>query len=1108
MPLEILTGRAKSGKSDEITRLAAENDGLLIVPETHSLSAEKKLLSHCDVLGCGGAEVLSFARLAHRFSAKGPFGTRAIDPSGKITALFLICVKNTDRLKVFKKSALKPGFAEKLLSLLKELKRYGVSPDMLKSAAESIGGTLSDKLSDIGLLYEKYLEFIASGYTDSDDDLSRLYDYLSAFSPLCGRHIYIDRFSSFTLWELKIISALASQAASVTVSLCTDPNSSDFQFVTAEETAERLVSEAKKINVPVSFRHLEVKSTGELSHLEENLFSFSPKIYEGEASSISLFEADSVYSEVYRTARKILTLVKSGEADFGDISVVCRTPENYSATLKSIFSEAGIPVTDTEKLSAADHPLFIYITSAVEASLSPSSLSPVLRYLKSGFSDIPIEETDLLENYILESGMYPSQFFNEEKWSYRADIYRGSRNDSALSERLNRARDYALAPLIPLRAKLKGKITADAFCRAVYEFMTDSGLPERVVTLINTFRTDGETDRADMTQSVYNAVISALDSLREAAGEEVFSASVLLDAFSEGLSFVKGAIIPSGAASVNFSGASRFKCAKAPVLFILGLNAGVFPKIPENDGLLSDNDKKLLNSVKIPTAPDTEQLNYEEQALLYSVLNAAEEKLFLSYPKKSADGGSLSPSSVIGKLREIFPKLSASSDNDPISEDELLSAPSVALHVMLDKLNRRASGEETDEIYLKLYGWFLKSGRPLPKIPDAFSAMRYIAPLSEELTKKLFPNEFKTSISRLETYSSCRFKYFMSYVLNARPRKTAAFSGGDIGSILHLYAESVGAYMEKNALSFADVTEGDLRYVLSHTTDGIIADGSYYLKTSDRALFLLHRLEKLAFKMLLKIKEQFEYGGFVPLGSEIVFDDGHEYGAIKIPTPDGTVRLTGKVDRADVLKTSEGEFIRIVDYKSGNKSFSFSEIYSGLNLQLSVYMLALTGEKRKPGGMLYFKFDDPVISDKKDKKRKTREEIEKEREEAHKLKGLLLSSPDFLEKAEPQPKIKEGAVPRLSGKYYSASLATEENFAMLFARVKKVISQLTAEMRKGSFDISPVKGSFSPCEYCDFKSACFSQGGASEILNIEDNAWEHFKQASIDDDDKEGGDEL
>ncbi len=1103
MPLEILTGRAKSGKSDEITRLAAENDGLLIVPETHSLSAEKKLLSHCDVLGCGGAEVLSFARLAHKLSVKGPFGGKSIDPSGKITALFLICVKNAERLCAFKKTALKPGFSEKLLSLIKELKRYGVSPDMLKSAADNISGSLSDKLSDISLLYEKYLEFIASGYTDSDDDLLRLYDRLTETSPLRGRHIYIDRFSSFTLSELKVISALLSRAASVTISLCTDPEDLGFQFVTAEETARRLIDEAKKMNVPVSSRHLEAKGGGELSHLEKSFFSFSPEKYEGETDSIFLLEADSVYSEVYRTAGKILTLVKSGEADFGDISVVCRTPENYSSTLKSIFAEAEIPVTDTEKLSAADHPLFIYITSAVEASLSPSSLSPVLRYLKSGFSDIPLEETDLLENYILESGMYPSQFFSEEKWSYRADIRMGRGGDSALSERLSRARDCALAPLIPLRTKLKGKITAGAFCRAVYEFMTDSGLPERVVTLINTFRKDGETDRADMTQSVYNAVISALDSLSAAAGAEPMSASVLLDAFSEGLSFVKGAIIPSGAAAVNFSGASRFKGAKAPFLFILGLNSGVFPKIPENDGLLSDNDKKILNSMKLPTAPDTEQLNYEEQALLYSVLNAAEKKLFLSYPKKSADGGSLSPSPVIGKLREIFPRLTASSDNDPISTEELLSAPSIALHVMLDKLNRRAAGEEIDEIYLKLYGWFLKSGRPLPKIPDAFSSMRYIAPLSEELTKKLFPDEFKTSISRLEAYSSCRFKYFMSYVLNARPRKTAAFSGGDIGSILHLYAEAAGAYMEENALSFADVTEEELCRVLSQATSRIIADGSYYLKNSDRALFLLHRLEKLALKMLLKIKEQFEYGGFVPLGSEIVFDDGHEYGAINIPTPDGTVRLTGKVDRADALKTSEGEFIRIVDYKSGNKSFSFSEIYSGLSLQLSVYMLALTNEKRKPGGMLYFRFDDPTISDKKDKKRKTREEMEREREETHKLKGLLLSSPDFLEKAEPQPVIKEGAVSRLNGKYYSASLATEEDFALLFARVKKVIAQLTAEMRKGSFDISPVKGSFSPCEYCDFKAACSPAARASEIQNIEDNAWEHFRQALTDD--NEGG---
>lgn len=1095
MPLKIITGRAKSGKGREITRLAAENDGLLIVPETHSLSAEKALLTHCPVLGSGSAEVLSFARLAHTFSDNGPLGGRSIDPCGKIMALYLICIKNKDNFKAFGKSALKPGFSEKMLALIQELKRYGVDPETIENAAGKleVGNLLTDKLSDIALIYKAYSEFIAAGYTDSDDDLVRLYDHLVSSRPYVGRHIYIDRFSSFTSSEIKIIGALLSQAASVTISLCTDERDTSFCFVPASETCNLLEKEAEKMGESVSYVHLTAPDEGELSHLEKNYFSYSLSPYNFETEHIFLYEAESVYSEVYRTARKILSLVKSGEADFSDISVICRTSEDYAHQIKSIFSSCSIPVTDTEAMSASDHPLFIYITSAIEASLSPSSLSPFLRYLKSGFSHIEPEDADILENYIWESGIYPSQFFSDEPLTYRADIYKGSRTDEALLPRLNETRLNALSPLKPLRSALKGRITARDFCRAVYSFFEETNLPEKVISLSQSLRSHGETDRAEMTEGVYNAIINALDSLCESAKDEVLSASSFLSVFSEGLTSVKGKIIPSSVAAVNFSGASRFKGAKSPIVFILGLNMGIFPKIPENNGLFTDDDKKRLSALGISTAPDSEHLNYEEQALLYHVLNSAEKKLFLSYPKKNSEGGSMTPSSVVKRVRALFPKISFSSDEDEVPYDEVLSSDSAALHLMLDKLNSYYKGEEIDDLYFRLYGYFKEQGKHLPRIPNAFSSMQYTTPLDKAITEKLFPKDFKTSISRLETYASCRFKYFMNYVLSARGRKTAAFSGGDIGSLLHLYAENVSSYLYDNSVSWHDVTENDIHSVLKKTTETVLESGSYYLKGTERALYLLKRLETLAFKMLLRIKSQFEYGDFIPLGSEIVFDDNSETGTINIPTPDGYVRLTGKVDRADILNTDEGNFVRIVDYKSGSKNFSFSEIYAGLNLQLSVYMLALTNDGKKPGAMLYFKFDDPIISDKKDSRRRSADDIEKEREDNFRMKGLISSNSEFLKNAEPNLKIKEGDVSTISGKYYSATLASDPNFHALFARVKKVISSLAVEMKKGDFSISPKTGGHSPCEYCEFKSACSKAVTPKEIDKLTGNIWEIFE---------------
>lgn len=1098
MPLNFIIGRAGSKKSDRISYLAAKKQGILIVPETHSLASEKKLLQYTDVLGLGGAEVLSFQRLAHRYSDFGPLGKSFIDSSGKNMALALICQNHVDELKTFGKTALKAGFATEMLSLITEFKRYGVSPEALISVAEKKeDSVIAGKLSDIALIYEKYLDFISSGYSDSDDNLSRLALYLSEHKPLSGRHIFIDRFSSFTPIELNIIKLLMRDASSVTVTLCLPKNESGFHFASAENTLQALENAARELSCECSYEYLDREISGELSFIERSFFSYTPKAYDDAPENVFMFVADSMYSEVEHTARTIFNLVREKKADYSDIFVLCRDSEAYAPFIKSIFPTFSIPVTDTERISAAAHPLSLYILSSIEAAISLSSFTPLLKYLKSGFCGIDRSEADIFENYILASGIYPSQFYNNEKWLYKTDMYRSKNADDSLIDTVNETREKILAELRPLKNALKGSVNAEAFCRAVYSFMEETALPSKVSKIINELTASGETDRASTLESVYNCIISAMDSLIACSKDAVLPSSKFLSVFREGLCAVSSSIIPSGIACVNFEGASRTKGAHAPIVFILGLNSGVFPKIPESGGILTNSERIMLDGMNIPLSPDKEHLNYEELALLYSALTAAENRLYLSYPLRSADGASLSPSSGIQKIHELFPRLIADSDVTEGKVSDCIASPESTFRRMLAALNSYALGEDIDPEWFMLLDWYKKHGYHIPKIPNSFSSMGKVSSLDSDMINSLFPDSFKTSISKLESYSECRFRYFMNYVLKARPRLSADFNRGDVGSLLHMYAENVSSYLEDRKKSWENLTDGEIKKILSDTTAFVLENGSYYLKNSSRAVYLVKRLESLANKILLIIREHFENGLFTPLGSEIVFDDGGSASAVTIPTPDGDVRLTGKVDRADVLSTPEGDFVRIVDYKSGNKTFSFSEIYSGLNLQLSVYMMALTADGKIPGGMFYLKFDDPIISDKDNGKRKSPEKIMSERTDNSKMRGLMLDSDSFLNTIDPEMKksTDRNNIGSANGKFYSASLATKENFNMIFKRVKEVISSLTHEMRKGDFSISPIKkGQASPCDYCDYKSACYKEGSVRDMPNIESSVWEHFEK--------------
>ncbi len=1101
MSLNIIYGRAKSKKGDTVFAEAAKNNGLIIVPESFTLISEQKMSKLTGTLGLKGPEVLSFERLAHSFADYGPLGRDSIDPSGKTIALSIILEKLKKELSILKSDHQHSGLSQSLLSLIGEFKRYMISPEIIKQASEMAEQKiLSSKLTDISLIYRKYNEFIDSGYTDKEDNLLRLHAFLVENKPLSGRFVYIDRYSSFTPTELTIIKEIMSQAENLTITLPCTPNSFEFQFLSAVSTADKLKNSAEERGIPVKETVLSsVYDKEDLCHLEKNYFAFDSSAYEKEPENISLFSAKSLNSEVEAVARKIRHLVKDENLRFKDITVMVRDTALYSSTVKNIFSSFDIPVTDTESVSSALHPLSVYVCSAIETAVSGFSKDPLFRFLKSGFSPFSKESVDKLENYMLASGIHGSALADEEKWRYRNSVfsdYEISEKEEDFFTEIDKIRKSILPSLNKLKENLSGKITALEFSKAVYEFFGDIKLPEKITSLFNEYTKDGQNDDAERLISVYNAILACMDSLIAASYDNTFSAKKFNDIFAEGIAATTMNIIPSSFDCVNFINAARSRGISSPVVFIMGLNDHVFPKAPENNGLLSDADRKYLKDLKIELAPDNEYLNYEELAILYSALTAAGDRLYLSYALHDESGKTVFPSPVIQKIKSVFPKLTEDGDLLTLPADSLISAPSPTLTHMLDNLNRKALGEDIDEKWLMVYGWFTENQKELlPKIPNSLYAMRKTAPLKSDIADILFPDGVTTGVSRLETYASCPFKYYMKYILRAEKRKIAEFSPADTGSILHRYIDSVSRYIESNSTTWADITENELKSVASNVTSDIIDNSSYFIKNSNRALYLIKRLQNLSVKMLTVIKKHFESGLFEPMGSELVFGEDGDYPKIKLKTASGTVNLTGKIDRADVLHTSRGDFIRIIDYKSGNKAFSLSEVYHGLNLQLSVYMLALSeNTKSNPAAMLYFKLDDPI-----DKAEASSISDSDSYEKTVKMNGLILDDEEILAAMD---KTSDSKSEIFGGEY-----ATLENFDTLFSHVKKTVESIYSEMKKGNFAVSPKSASDkSPCNFCDYKSVCANGDNCSFLSKIDKkNPWYSFENTENSED---GGESL
>lgn len=157
--LTLITGRGKSGKTRLLleavkacptTQMASR---IVLVPEQLSHETERLLSELCGDSISFTAEVLSFTRLCDRVFARSGGGARPIlDQGGRILTARLALDGIRPQLKVFGAAAGKPEFLGSMVSMVDELKSYGVTTEILTDASHNTTGLFSEKLSELALI--------------------------------------------------------------------------------------------------------------------------------------------------------------------------------------------------------------------------------------------------------------------------------------------------------------------------------------------------------------------------------------------------------------------------------------------------------------------------------------------------------------------------------------------------------------------------------------------------------------------------------------------------------------------------------------------------------------------------------------------------------------------------------------------------------------------------------------------------------------------------------------------------------------------------------------------------------------------------------------------
>lgn len=986
---------------------------------------------------------------------------------------------------------------------LTELKKHNVSTNTLKEVTDSIQDEyLKRKLQDVYKIYDAYTNKIQNQYIDENDGLTILADKLDESTQFKDCDIYLDEFVGFTLQEYSILRKLVKYSKTVTVTICADnlnsnTNSDNDIFYSNKQTAQRLMKIAEEENVkieePICLNNEFARfKTEDLQHLARSMAAPFYEKYERKPQNISVFLANNPYSEIEQVAIKITKLVKNENYRYEDIAVITKDLSTYGSLCKAIFREYKIPVFMDEEKSLSENIFIKWLLSLLDIFVKNWSYEAVLGYIKTGFTKLDQYEASLLENYSLKWGLKGSRWYAKE-WNF----YDETDEEKQI---ILHSKEQIIKPLLQFKEQLKGLKTTKQITQALYQFIESNNIAEILEEKISNLQEQNELERVNEYTTSWKIVMDLLKELINILGDEEITFERYSKILKMGFESSHLGAIPAAQDQVIIGDTDRSRTHKVKAVFIIGLNDGSFPGNHKDEGFLDDQDREQLKEQGIELAKGTMEQLYDDNFNIYKAFTTAEEKLYLSYVSSDSEGKSLRPSIILNKIKRMFPMIKEESDVVERKSEILLA--NTTLDELLIQLRKFQEGEEIDKIWFEIYKYY-QTYEP-EKLFNSLKALQYKnepEKLKQDNLEKLYSNTLKTSVSRLEQYEACSFSYYLKYGLKLKEQSSFQVEAIDTGNFMHEIIDSFFTYVEKNELSVKELLEEQIEEITKEIVEEKLNLKKYDIFQSvPKYRILAQRLKNVVIRSMKYIIDSLKYSEFEVLGHELEFKQGKEYPPITFELSNGKkVEITGKIDRIDVAKTADGNYIRIIDYKSSVKNIDLNEVLAGLQLQLLTYLDAACKEEDVlPAGVFYFPLIDPLLNCDKEL---AEEQIKEELQKQFKMKGLILADVNVVKKMDTNlTSGNSNIVPAYINKdgqvSDKASTLNSKQFERLQTYMEKVIKQISEEILDGNIQIEPyynVQNKKTPCEYCNYKSICqFNQITKNNYRYISNSSKEYI----------------
>lgn len=945
------------------SRISSIRDGnvVFITPESSKASVERivmeavsdKGLASSAAFGNDGdtvsaafaeGDVLSFIRLAVRMLDM--CGISSGSSSDKIVmrnAIYRVLVDHHKEFRTFGKFIGRFEYIDSIIDLIGDFRRYNIDDDTIAKAyeiAEDAGddSVYSDKLHDLKLL-SLYLDDLGREYgvSVSADPISQAVRLLSRLASdpevkAKSRYRNLLRFltSSFpvigfgnvrmlTPQETELIKYMSLLGADISFyPLCPSDDMPDEGRDTVYANAEAFIDVLTSVIPDICIHDLPEKvDDNSSSVLRSAVRTYAARMQVKaddvvRTSDIKAVSIEGVDDTVGYISNEIIRLTRDEGYRYKDIRIVCAS-DDIKNSLKGIMERFGLDMFVDRKIVINNTPVFRYISALTDLPIRDFEIGDVLRTLRTGLAGVVLRDIDLLENYCLKynitSGrrLFDHDYFKPEG-KYVDMVYRDGESLPVADYLWNSVIVRSLVPLRETAMAVFNEKTISGKAKILAEH-TDS-LKSIVRYMAKELSDRGDNDRASALVRGYSEVMSLLVQFMTPmndveAEQNVFSSLIKIDMRNK----VQGTI-PLMVDSVEIVSLSQAYITPCKVMFLVGAQADNFPYGRVGEGIMTSGE--LL--------------------------------------RFSRDSGIELPDKVQSRNRSDF-----------IASALMFGAVTDKLYMMNDEGKPESSAYKhfktySSEVLLNCFRTMMY-GSPVRR-RHAFE----IASVSPDVMNELIDDDKTVSVSSLETYNCCHFKYMLQNIMNISQREDGTkIRPNAMGDIIHHMFEVAVKQTVKDVDTPAGLTEyaHELRddsqrlHEIAETAFRDYCDGSnkQYEKTEEFNINPGRKAIRLFEYVFPVIIEEAGASGYVPSDFEMKIADIEP--PLRIETSSGkTFAFKGYIDRVDT--DPETRTKRIIDYKTGSKQIDLRKTLAGIQTQLFAYSNAVKATGSNISDVGYF----------------------------------------------------------------------------------------------------------------------------------------------------------